>query len=45
VAAVREVSVVIATAMAAVILHERVDRARWLGSIIVVAGIALVVAA
>lgn len=45
VAAVREVSVVIATAMAALILHERVDRARWLGSIVVVAGIALVVAA
>jgi drug/metabolite transporter (DMT)-like permease len=45
VAAVREVSVVIATALAAVILHERVDRARWLGSIVVVAGIALVVAA
>jgi drug/metabolite transporter (DMT)-like permease len=45
VAAVREVSVVIATALAALILHERVDRVRWLGSIVVVAGIALVVAA
>jgi drug/metabolite transporter (DMT)-like permease len=45
VASVREVSVVIATAMAAVILHERVDRARWLGSVVVVVGIALVVAA
>jgi drug/metabolite transporter (DMT)-like permease len=45
VAAIREVSVVIATALAVVVLHERVERARWLGSVVVVAGIALVVAA
>jgi drug/metabolite transporter (DMT)-like permease len=45
VAAIREVSIVIATAFAAVLLHERVSPARWLGSVVVVAGIALVVAA
>jgi drug/metabolite transporter (DMT)-like permease len=45
VAAIREVSVVIATALAAIFLHERVQPARWLGSVVVVAGIALVVAA
>ena len=45
VAAIREVSVVIATALAAVLLHERVEPARWLGSVVVVTGIALVVAA
>jgi drug/metabolite transporter (DMT)-like permease len=45
VAAIREVSIVIATALAAVLLHERVAPARWLGSVVVVAGIALVVAA
>jgi drug/metabolite transporter (DMT)-like permease len=45
VAAIREVSVVIATALAAVLLHERIEPARWLGSVLVVAGIALVVAA
>lgn len=45
VAAVREVSVVIATALGAFVLHERVSRSRWIGSISVVAGIALVVAA
>jgi drug/metabolite transporter (DMT)-like permease len=45
VAAIREVSVVIATALAAILLHERVERSRWLGSVVVVAGIALVVAA
>jgi drug/metabolite transporter (DMT)-like permease len=45
VAAVREVSVVIATALAAAVLHERVNRSRWVGSIAVVGGIALVVAA
>jgi uncharacterized membrane protein len=44
VAAVREVSIVIATALAALVLHERVSRSRWLGAIVVVAGIALVVA-
>jgi drug/metabolite transporter (DMT)-like permease len=44
VAAVREVSIVIATALAALVLHEHVSRSRWLGAIVVVAGIALVVA-
>jgi drug/metabolite transporter (DMT)-like permease len=44
VAAVREVSVVIATALAAVVLHERVTRERLAGAVVVVAGIALVVA-
>lgn len=44
VAAVRETSVVMATALAALVLHERVDRSRWLGSVVVVAGIVLVVA-
>jgi drug/metabolite transporter (DMT)-like permease len=43
VAALRETSIVMATAMAAVILHERVERARWIGSVVLVAGIALVV--
>jgi drug/metabolite transporter (DMT)-like permease len=41
VAAVRETSVVIATVMAAVVLHERVTRVRLAGSVVVVAGIAL----
>jgi drug/metabolite transporter (DMT)-like permease len=41
VAAVRETSVVIATVMAAIVLHERVTRVRLAGSVIVVAGIAL----
>lgn len=41
VAATREVSVVIATAFGALILGERVGPARWLGSIVVVAGVAL----
>ena len=41
VAAVRETSVVMATAFAAVVLHEHVSRARIAGSLIVVAGIAL----
>ena len=45
VAAVREVSVVIATALAALVLRERVGPARWVGSVAVVGGIALVVAA
>lgn len=44
VAALRETSIVMATAMAAVFLHERVERARWLGSVVLVAGIGLVVA-
>ena len=41
VAAVRETSVVIATAFAAVVLHEHVSRARLAGSALVVCGIAL----
>ena len=41
VAAVRETSVVMATVFAAVVLHERVSRARLAGSVLVVAGIAL----
>jgi len=45
VSAVRETSVVIATALAATVLHERVERSRWIGSVVVVGGIALVVAA
>ena len=45
VAAVREVGVVIATAFAAFVLHERVGPSRWIGSIATVGGIALVVAA
>jgi drug/metabolite transporter (DMT)-like permease len=43
VAAVRETSVVMATALAALVLGERVEPARWLGSIVVVVGIAMVV--
>ncbi|MBX3030371.1 MAG: EamA family transporter [Chloroflexi bacterium] len=43
VAALRETSIVMATVLAAVVLHERVERARWLGCVVVVAGIALVV--
>jgi len=45
VAALRETSIVMATILAAVVLHERVERSRWLGSVVVVAGIALVVTA
>jgi drug/metabolite transporter (DMT)-like permease len=41
VAAVRETSVVMATAFAAVVLHEQVSRSRIVGSLLVVAGIAL----
>jgi len=41
VAAVRETSVVMATAFAAVVLHERVTRSRMVGSAVVVSGIAL----
>lgn len=43
VAALRETSIVMATVMAALFLHERVERARWLGSVVVVIGIAFVV--
>ena len=42
VAAVRETSVVVAAALAAVVLGERVTRWRFLGACVVVAGIALV---
>jgi drug/metabolite transporter (DMT)-like permease len=42
VAAVRESSVVIATGLAALVLHERVTRARFAGAVVVVGGIALV---
>ncbi|HVQ23471.1 MAG TPA: EamA family transporter [Candidatus Saccharimonadia bacterium] len=41
VAATREVSVVIATGFGALILGERVEPARWLGSVVVVVGVAL----
>ena len=44
VAAVRETSVVIATALAAVVLHERVGAARLAGAALVVAGVALLAA-
>src|SRR4029079_19832541 len=39
VAAVRESSAVIATGLAAVVLGERVDGARWAGAVLVVAGV------
>ena len=42
VAAVRESSVVIATALAAIVLHERVTPARFAGAAVVVGGVALV---
>jgi drug/metabolite transporter (DMT)-like permease len=42
VAAVRESSVVVATALAALVLHERVTVARFAGAAVVVGGIALV---
>jgi drug/metabolite transporter (DMT)-like permease len=42
VAAVRESSVVIATGLAAVVLHEHVAGRRWLGAVLVVAGIAAI---
>jgi drug/metabolite transporter (DMT)-like permease len=45
VAALRETSIVMATVLAAVVLKERVERSRWLGSVVVVGGIALVVLA
>ena len=41
VSAVRETSVVMATALAAVFLHERVSRGRLAGSMLVAAGVAL----
>ena len=45
VAAVRETSVVIAVALAALVLHERVTRARVAGAAVVVAGVVLLVSA
>jgi drug/metabolite transporter (DMT)-like permease len=42
VAAVRESSVVMATGLAAIVLRERVDRRRWAGAVLVVAGIAAI---
>ncbi|MEO6350527.1 MAG: EamA family transporter [Candidatus Limnocylindrales bacterium] len=44
VAAVREVSVVFATALGAFVLKERVSGSRWAGAIMVALGVALVVA-
>jgi uncharacterized membrane protein len=41
VAAVRETSVVIATALAALVLRERVGPARLLGAVVVAGGVAL----
>lgn len=43
VAAVRESSVVIATAMARFVLHEQVARTRWIGAAVVALGVGLVV--
>ena len=45
VAAVRETSVVIAAILAAVVLHERVDRLRMAGAVLVAAGVAAIVLA
>jgi drug/metabolite transporter (DMT)-like permease len=42
VAAVRETSIVLAVALGAVVLHEPVGRARWIGGAVVTAGTALV---
>jgi uncharacterized membrane protein len=42
VGAVRETSVVIVTAFAAVVLHERVTAVRWTGAAAVTAGIVLI---
>jgi drug/metabolite transporter (DMT)-like permease len=42
VAAVRETSIVIATALGALVLKERVRRRRWAGALLVAAGVALV---
>jgi drug/metabolite transporter (DMT)-like permease len=42
VAAVRESSVVIATALAAAVLGERIGRRRWAGAVLVVAGVAAI---
>jgi drug/metabolite transporter (DMT)-like permease len=42
VAAIRETSIVIATVLGAVVLHEAVGRARLLGSVVIVAGVAAI---
>ena len=42
VAAVRESSVVLATALGALVLREPVTRARWAGALVVVTGVALI---
>jgi drug/metabolite transporter (DMT)-like permease len=42
VAAVRETSVVVATALGALVLRETVTRARWAGALVVVTGIAMI---
>jgi len=42
VAAVRETSIVVATALGALVLKERVGRGRWAGAALVAAGVALV---
>jgi drug/metabolite transporter (DMT)-like permease len=42
VAAVRETSIVIATALGALVLKERVSTARWAGAVLVAGGVALV---
>lgn len=42
VGAVRETSVVIATALAAIVLRERISAARWAGALAVTAGIAVI---
>jgi drug/metabolite transporter (DMT)-like permease len=42
VAAVRETSIVVATALGALVLGERVSRARWAGAFLVAGGVALV---
>jgi drug/metabolite transporter (DMT)-like permease len=41
VAAVRETSIVLATALGAVVLHERVGRERWAGAVLVATGVAV----
>jgi len=45
VAAVREVSIVIAVALGAIFLHERVSRSRVAGALVVVLGVAFIVLA
>jgi drug/metabolite transporter (DMT)-like permease len=42
VAAVRETSIVVATALGAVVLKERVSGGRWAGAFLVAGGVALV---